>query len=370
MRLNFLFKGVFFLLARIHWVQPSCLELSPLQATNSAVNLNCPFNPVMERMMNTSSVEKSSYQVALMKTLRELLLGPLQEKSVTLIVSGLAKKLLNMDKILSYSKTPFILFEDETNQDKKNIKYYEKTMEFFSTSDEYSKVLELIDPNVPERRADKGLVTVYITEEHSPAYLMSPFSTSKMTSLLILSLDSECDVEELLQTPIAKQTSSLAIFCPVFNKNEARSAMVVTYRVFTWLPFHPDHMMVSLGQWSLTSFPAWEDLFIDRFASLYGMTLHVSGDVEDRPFFFQHEDETFDGTSVRMMDALGKWMDFKYTLTENASDYQWGECENGSWVGMLGDIWREEKDMAINSLTITEKRARDFDYTFPHFIEG
>ncbi|XP_071519963.1 ionotropic receptor 21a-like [Panulirus ornatus] len=44
--------------------------------------------------------------------------------------------------------------------------------------------------------------------------------------------------------------------------------------------------------------------------------------------------------------------------------------ENGSWTGMLGDVYRGEKQMTINYFTVTRQRAQDFDFSVSYFTEG
>lgn len=50
---------------------------------------------------------------------------------------------------------------------------------------------------------------------------------------------------------------------------------------------------------------------------------------------------------------------------------EWGERdENGTWSGMLGELHRGAKDLAINYFTVTTERAEDFDYSVPYYNEG
>lgn len=49
---------------------------------------------------------------------------------------------------------------------------------------------------------------------------------------------------------------------------------------------------------------------------------------------------------------------------------KWGEKVNGTWVGMLGDVWRGDKDLAINYFSVTLERVEDFDYSVSHYNEG
>lgn len=50
---------------------------------------------------------------------------------------------------------------------------------------------------------------------------------------------------------------------------------------------------------------------------------------------------------------------------------EWGERdENGTWSGLLGELHRGAKDLAINYFTVTTERAEDFDYSVPYYNEG
>lgn len=49
---------------------------------------------------------------------------------------------------------------------------------------------------------------------------------------------------------------------------------------------------------------------------------------------------------------------------------KWGEIENGTWVGLLGEVYRGRKDLAINYFTITYERAQYFDYSISYHTEG
>ncbi|XP_042891229.1 glutamate receptor U1-like [Penaeus japonicus] len=55
---------------------------------------------------------------------------------------------------------------------------------------------------------------------------------------------------------------------------------------------------------------------------------------------------------------------------ERPSDKGWGIFHNGSWTGMIGDLEREEADIAIAPLDITFSRSLAVDYTFPLSMEG
>ncbi|CAL4082898.1 unnamed protein product, partial [Meganyctiphanes norvegica] len=49
---------------------------------------------------------------------------------------------------------------------------------------------------------------------------------------------------------------------------------------------------------------------------------------------------------------------------------EWGELDNGSWIGMLGDVFRGKKDLAINYFTVTHERAQYFDHSVSYTQDG
>ncbi|KAK8384558.1 hypothetical protein O3P69_014259 [Scylla paramamosain] len=142
-------------------------------------------------------------------------------------------------------------------------------------------------------------------------------------------------------------------------------------RVMTWLPFSPGGpRFLSLGAWSERAFPTFHSLFPRRFESLGGAVVGVASDMDDAPLVFRDEEGEFDGTSRRLLDVIASRMNFSYTLTDRAPDNKWGELENGTWVGLLGEVYRGNKHLAINYFTITEERARFFDYSVSYLTEG
>ena len=66
----------------------------------------------------------------------------------------------------------------------------------------------------------------------------------------------------------------------------------------------------------------------------------------------------------------GAWLDFTYTITIMAPDSMWGEYENGSWNGLLGEVHHGEKDLTTNYFTLTEERLQHFDGSVPYNREG
>lgn len=49
---------------------------------------------------------------------------------------------------------------------------------------------------------------------------------------------------------------------------------------------------------------------------------------------------------------------------------EWGSLANGSWNGMLGQLFRREQNLTINYFIVTYNRAKDFDFSASYFNEG
>ena len=46
----------------------------------------------------------------------------------------------------------------------------------------------------------------------------------------------------------------------------------------------------------------------------------------------------------------------------------WGENKNGTWDGLVGDLIKENTDVAISSLAQTDERERYIDFSYPIYI--
>ncbi|XP_064115161.1 glutamate receptor ionotropic, kainate glr-3-like [Macrobrachium nipponense] len=125
-----------------------------------------------------------------------------------------------------------------------------------------------------------------------------------------------------------------------------------------------------LGPWNASMFLTKSDLFPDRFKTFKGEVLHVASDYDDYPLVFGDESGLVDGTNIRILNALAVTLNFSFTTTNRSRDNSWGELINGTWIGLLGEVFSGAKNMTINYFTVVENRAKDFDYTAPYFYEG
>lgn len=79
--------------------------------------------------------------------------------------------------------------------------------------------------------------------------------------------------------------------------------------------------------------------------------------------------DMYEGYAVDLIEELSNLMGFKYVF-KLVSDGKYGVQVNGSWNGMIGELIRNESDIAIVDLTITSKREEAVDFTQPFMNTG
>uniref|UniRef100_A0A8C8RLM8 Glutamate receptor n=1 Tax=Pelusios castaneus TaxID=367368 RepID=A0A8C8RLM8_9SAUR len=77
-----------------------------------------------------------------------------------------------------------------------------------------------------------------------------------------------------------------------------------------------------------------------------------------------------EGYCLDLLDALAKMVHFKYKVTI-VKDGRYGSLvSNGNWTGMVGEILRQEADLAVAPLTITSAREEAVSFTMPFLATG
>ncbi|GIX99139.1 lig_chan-Glu_bd domain-containing protein [Caerostris darwini] len=74
------------------------------------------------------------------------------------------------------------------------------------------------------------------------------------------------------------------------------------------------------------------------------------------------------GLEANLINFLSSRLGFEYQLFL-PEDKAWGRFENGKWTGMVGMILRNETDIALGDLTISEKRFQVIDF-IPFAVES
>nr|KAG5705412.1 hypothetical protein BaRGS_004539 [Batillaria attramentaria] len=76
-----------------------------------------------------------------------------------------------------------------------------------------------------------------------------------------------------------------------------------------------------------------------------------------------------EGYCIDLLRMVAERVDFDYCIKMNPTNI-YGSNINGSWNGMIGELVRGTKDIAIAPLTITEERERVVDFTKPFMNTG
>ncbi|XP_068229295.1 probable glutamate receptor [Palaemon carinicauda] len=107
----------------------------------------------------------------------------------------------------------------------------------------------------------------------------------------------------------------------------------------------------------------------------FGGRVMKSAVIDNTPFFKVNvlPDGTVmpdSGIDSKVLETLGKVLNFTYQLVIT-EDGQWGgEMANGSFTGMIGKVQSGKAHFAINEITITGPRERVVDFTLPYFMES
>ncbi|PFX30305.1 Glutamate receptor 4 [Stylophora pistillata] len=94
---------------------------------------------------------------------------------------------------------------------------------------------------------------------------------------------------------------------------------------------------------------------------------------KDAPFAMKRRKEDgevfYEGYCIDLLIELAGKLKFTYELYTSPDGKYGAENENGTWNGVINEILNERADMAIPALTITERREKVVDFSFPfmHF---
>ncbi|XP_069104494.1 glutamate receptor 2-like isoform X2 [Argopecten irradians] len=91
---------------------------------------------------------------------------------------------------------------------------------------------------------------------------------------------------------------------------------------------------------------------------------------EETPYIFQtpgasEGPNNFQGLLIDILHRVSKILDVQFSLN-HVGDNAFGErSDDGSWTGMIGELQRNESDIAAGPLTVTADRARIVDFSQP-----
>lgn len=71
-----------------------------------------------------------------------------------------------------------------------------------------------------------------------------------------------------------------------------------------------------------------------------------------------------------MLDEVATRLNFTYQLQDITPDGLWGEIVNGTWMGLMGQVVRGEKDIIINGFAILHDRYHAISFSAPYFTDS
>ncbi|XP_044181464.1 glutamate receptor 2-like isoform X1 [Acropora millepora] len=90
---------------------------------------------------------------------------------------------------------------------------------------------------------------------------------------------------------------------------------------------------------------------------------------EDIPFvMIKHEEDgsiSYEGFCIDLLKQLAKMLHFTYEIYLSPDGQYGGITENNTWDGMMGELVNKRADIALAGLTVTEVRAKAFDFSVP-----
>ncbi|GIY79739.1 lig_chan-Glu_bd domain-containing protein [Caerostris extrusa] len=74
------------------------------------------------------------------------------------------------------------------------------------------------------------------------------------------------------------------------------------------------------------------------------------------------------GIEAKLLNILSEQLNFSYDIMM-ANDKQWGSTDqHGNWTGVIGMLIRNEADIGLSHMAITEKRTHVVDFSFPYGV--
>ena len=111
-----------------------------------------------------------------------------------------------------------------------------------------------------------------------------------------------------------------------------------------------------------------------RRSDLHGATIRftsINYPVLNTEFIYDSNDNIIDakGYLIDLLNMLKKNCNFTSTIQYTIDGKFGGKNKDGSWNGMVGMVTRDEADVVMTTLTLTNIRKTVIDYTIPLFWE-
>ena len=63
-------------------------------------------------------------------------------------------------------------------------------------------------------------------------------------------------------------------------------------------------------------------------------------------------------------------MGFEAVIDDYGSENYGAKEDNGTWTGLVGELYYNRSDMAVQTITVTEERSDVVDFTAPFMMSG
>ncbi|XP_042205177.1 uncharacterized protein LOC121854567, partial [Homarus americanus] len=182
--------------------------------------------------------------------------------------------------------------------------------------------------------------------------------------LLLINVDESVNATHLL----AQEKFSHSLYLSLLQPHNRMGAG--HYLILTLETFRPLNKITSHGIYSVTKPRAFSEVFPDRFQSFYGYKIQLASWPDDFPYLIPGPtlEKTY-GMCVNMLNEISAKLNFSYVFDSEA-EASWGELVNGSWIGMVGQVSRKEKDMSVNVIAVDKDRYTAVDLSVIYMTDS
>ncbi|XP_068239492.1 glutamate receptor-like [Palaemon carinicauda] len=191
-------------------------------------------------------------------------------------------------------------------------------------------------------------------------FLEVGLSRGLSTPIVLISLREDLRARELLSQ--MSITQHVTLLTPNFMPRR------VKYLVTTFTP-HKTSKLIS-QEFDFSDTMKSSMFTADHSPNFHGRNFQLASWIDDFPYLFYNNDKEVDGIGITMLREIAERVNFTFSLQEIPPDGYWGELINGTWVGMLGQVVREEKDFIINGFAVVLDRYQAADFTIPYFTDS
>ncbi|XP_067826169.1 probable glutamate receptor [Heptranchias perlo] len=92
--------------------------------------------------------------------------------------------------------------------------------------------------------------------------------------------------------------------------------------------------------------------------------------IMQKPFIMAKPTGGLEGYCIDLLQLFAEKFKFRYEVNLVEDGFYGRKLEDGRWNGMLGELMKQEADVAIAPLTITREREKEFGFTRPFMSVG